>query len=194
MNCPLKFAGLASLISLSTALDAPGVLYWDWQFVAPHQTVSPTDIVSFEATIFNGAASTENLVFKVDSDNSHEGFNILGSLGFAAGEYDHVWGSFPHSDPLWHQFLGLDLAPGESFTFDFFTFYPISGSGTDGFSLSNQASLEVLPNDQSRDRVVPATALSRDWSFVVDADQPPKPVPDKGGTAALLVIASFVFI
>lgn len=134
-----------------------------------------------------------------DDESDHSGFNVLGSFGFAAGPLDAVWGAYPHSEPLWNQFVALDLAPGESFTFDFFTFYPISGSAPDGYLLTNSASLAVVPNDQSRGRVLPDT-ISREWTIMVDASitSTPHPsyppsvtaVPDCSSIGLLLGISS----
>ena len=110
----------------------------------------------------------------------------------------------PHQKEVWNQFLGLDLAPGESFTFDLFTFYPISGSAPDGYVLTNNAGITVVPNDETRGRVV-QESIEHQWLIRVDAsveptnhlpyppphlEHPEHPhVPDTGSTLAMLGMA-----
>jgi hypothetical protein len=157
-------------------------LVWDWWFENPIQTVAPTDIVPFRATIFNNPSSNENLIYLID-DPSHQGFNILGGYGYALGVYGSAQGNYPH--PFWEQFIGLNLAPGETFTLNFFTFYPLNGAGPDGYELWNNAGLQVIPNDQSRGRVIPSSTngmvsgdfILQTWHFYVDASVPPTPHP-----------------
>ena len=106
-------------------------------------------------------------MFRIDEESDHSGFDILGSLRSAAGPLvDALSGGYPHSGPLWTQFIGLDLAPGEGFTSDFFTFYPVAGTAPDGYVLTNSASIVVVPSDQSRGRVLPDT-ISREWTISV---------------------------
>ena len=201
----IKSILLASLLAtIGAAFQANATIFYDWSFVQSEQVIAPTDIARFQATLTNKATSDENLIFNVETDTDDSGFNILGvGTGYAIGPLAAIDGAWPHQKPSWHQFLGLDLAPGESFTFDAFTFYPVSGSAPDGFVLTNFARLEVLPNDETRGRVFPEIAILREWLVRIDANVTPTPhrpyppphlvhprgVPDAGSTLGLLALA-----
>ena len=101
---------------------AHAVLVWDWFFIEPIQTVTPTESpISFDATIFNSFFSDEHLT---DSR--------IGGAGWFRGSipntYDFEFGP-PGSTPVdfFAQFTGMDLAPGDSFNFVFGTFTQVGG-------------------------------------------------------------------
>lgn len=107
----------AALCSLVFSGPANAGLHWSWAFGDAPAVVGPTDKVYVPATIFNDATSTEHFAYR--------GAQVSGEFGLIGYGLDFgrdiafPWTSFDA------EMRGLDLAPGESYTFTFATLSPI---------------------------------------------------------------------
>lgn len=107
----------AALCSLVFSSAANAGLLWSWAFGDAPAVVGPTDKVYVPATIFIDSASTEHFAY--------HGAHVSAQFGLIGYSFDFgrdvafPWSSFDA------EMYGLDLAPGESYTFTFATLSPI---------------------------------------------------------------------
>lgn len=131
----MKITKLLHALALGTTLfasaqSAHATLSWSWDFDDLHPVVGQSDNVVLHATIYNSAASTENMTqasisngFRTPNDSLPYSFSLADG-GFLA------------------QFLGMDLDPGEAFQFIFGIYTPTAAPIepgeylADGFGMS----------------------------------------------------------
>ena len=115
------------------AFSAP---IWHWAFDQPTQTVSPTDAVTFTATLFNDPASTEMIY---GSANKDLGYWVKGASCCSAELLNQytlqnpgVGGDVRVSPNFGDQFINLALAPGQRFHFTYLYLVPNNGAADIG--------------------------------------------------------------
>jgi len=106
----------------------------DWSFDDPVQTVGPFDSVTMEATLVNLSTSGEHIL---GSDLTV----MIYHFGTTSPNYSFSFG------PVFIQFAGLDLAPGESFGFTFGTLTPVAPPVPFGVYSSPHSILQLQGTD-----------------------------------------------
>ena len=119
---------------LFVASNAHADLIWNWEFDENPFTPGPTDTVVLNATLYNDILSQTNI------ESGMMGF------GFFLDEeqlYHFEWGPSTVHDDFGRQFNGLNLAPGESFSFTLGHYIPLVESVPIGTSLSGEAYISM---------------------------------------------------
>jgi len=98
-------------VLMSVPCTASADAIWSWSFDETQFIVGPTDSIVLHATLFNSPLSTEPLT-------ERDGASFTGDLQKI---YDFEWGSDA-------QYFGLNVEPGDSFSFVLGTLTPIGGS------------------------------------------------------------------
>lgn len=110
--------------ALSSRAAAP-TAQWSWSFNQSAYTVGPHDSILVQATVYNAAASTGHL-------------RPPGVSASFTGDFQKIY-AFKFGTPgvpFGTEFLGLNLAPGESFQFNFGLLTPIGSSIAPGTYLA----------------------------------------------------------
>ena len=134
----MKSIYLPASILVAISFAVPGsvaALIASVEFDEPVQTVGANETVVLEATFFNDAASTENLV-----GTAYSGSNISnGSLVGTGNPYTIKFGG-PTTFAS-QELAPMNIAPGESFTFIFGILQPTVVPVTEGIYVSTSANL-----------------------------------------------------
>lgn len=134
-NKQLLFVMIFGLLNIfpAKAFSAP---IWHWAFDQPIQTVSPTDTVTFTATLFNDPASTEMIYGPANRDL---GYWVKGASCCSAELLNQytlqnpgVGGDVRVSPNFFDQFNNLILAPGQNFNFTYLYLLPKNGNADIG--------------------------------------------------------------
>ncbi|HEB57810.1 MAG TPA: PEP-CTERM sorting domain-containing protein [Gammaproteobacteria bacterium] len=132
MNIRYLIVFLLGSLMLSAVGSAQAAVIWDWDFVSPVQTVTPTQTISMAARITNDATSTGNLTYQIPAGAVFSWGNLLPTYNFVFGTT---------GNDFWPQLTSLNLAPGESLDFIFGTLTPAGGMAAPGTYQSPGASL-----------------------------------------------------
>jgi hypothetical protein len=112
--CVLVVLGLFASPAIAWAVPM-----WSWEFAETHYTVDPDDAIVVEVTLINSPLSTESIT-------EHGGASFTGDL---QNVYAFSWGT---TGIYGEDLVGLDVAPGESFTFVLGVLTPIGGAAPIG--------------------------------------------------------------
>ena len=134
--------------------------------------INPSDTVVIAATLFNDSDSTENLGVIGGNIPVPPEFDFrVGAFASLPNGYSCQWGS---DGSLQDQFIGVDLAPGETFDFIFHTCTPDGGSASLGTYVYT-GQLQVYRRTDSDWTPVSFKSDSIIWNIVND------PKPDVSG-------------
>ena len=95
---------------------AHSVLIWNWEFTPPSVTVSPTDDIFLYATIYNDAASNEDIYYTAQGTNFDQ--QAWGPGTLPPDVYNFISGKAPWS--ILYE-TGTSIGPGETLTYLFGT-------------------------------------------------------------------------
>ena len=148
------------------------VLNWDWNFTPTQQTVGPTDTVFMSATLFNDASSDLNLTQALITGSGWGPGTIPDFFGSGGGPYYDFESGPGGGNTVLSEFSGLNLAPGQSFSFQFGMLTPMGGPIPAGTYSTSFASLTVN-----------GVQINRSFQFTVAGVSVPEP-------ATLLLLGS----
>ena len=172
----MRFLACSSLVTFLSLLASPTVAsaapIWSWEFDVTHYTVDADDSIVLTATLFNSPSSTEQLT-------TFGGASFTGDLQKV---YDFTFGPTGDSSDFGTEFIGMNLAPGESLPFVLGILTPIGGQAPPGIHpFCCEASL-VFGSDTG------LTSQSPTNTFVVEVTAVPEPPH-----ILLLALAAAVF-
>jgi hypothetical protein len=122
----IKFI-LFNIILFSFIGSAQAELLWNWKIDNPIQTVNLTDTISITGTITNNVTSTGSLTFEQITGQVNPISYLFEQGDFTPDKFITDAGPIGQLDFL-SQFSGLQIAPGQSFTFALYSFIPVGGS------------------------------------------------------------------
>jgi hypothetical protein len=130
MRLLLKMLAGVSIIALgfTWCLPSHADLIWDWEIDNPIQVVSPTDTVLVLATLHNDVAST--VVLNDFERGPLEVISVISVVtrgDFLPGLFTFDSGPLGE-ETLREQFFGVEIGPGESFSFVLYTRAPAAGA------------------------------------------------------------------
>ncbi len=122
----IKFTFL-NIIFFSFISSAQAELLWNWKIDNPAQTVNATDTISITGTITNDLTSTGSLTFEQVAGQVNPIAYLFEQGDFTPDKFITDAGPIGQLDFL-SQFSGVQVAPGQSFTFALYSFIPVGGS------------------------------------------------------------------
>ena len=141
-------------------------LIWSWSFDQTEYHVKPTDPIIVNATLFNDPSSTQ------DIENMGFGASFTGDL---QKTFHFTFGPTGNSSDFGLEFIGLVLAPGDSFPFVFGLLKPISGVAPEGVYPADLASMTLVPPAADPEMQFSTNTFS---ITVANHVNPPPPVPE----------------
>jgi hypothetical protein len=160
----MSFASRLCLLACITLLATPRVVsalpIWSWEFDQTHYTVDADDSIVLTATLFNDPSSTEPIT-------TSGGASFTGDLQKV---YSFTFGPTGNSSDFSDQFIGMNVAPGESFPFVLGILTPIGGLAPLGIHpFCCEASL-TFGNAEGLSSQSPTNTFEIE---VADVDEPP---------------------
>ena len=130
----IKFTFL-NIIFFSFIGSAQAELLWYWKIDNPVQTVNATDTIRIIGTITNDLTSTGSLTFEQVTGEVNPIGYLFGQGDFITDKFNTDIGPIGQSDFL-SQFAGVQIAPGQSFSFALYSFIPAITSINSGVYLN----------------------------------------------------------
>ena len=107
-------------VLISTSFSSHALLIWDWDLEKSTIDVTPSNTITLNATIYNDASSTQSIFS-----------NTFITYGMGWGSIFGPGNPYTYSSGvdgwLLNQFIGVEVAPGDSFDFVFATLTPKNG-------------------------------------------------------------------